>query len=182
MNDVMTPEENRARVAKLLTPTVTRLPNGQTCRFHGQDPRARMVNDLMRKGYAAVRIADEVTESGFRVSKDAVSRHRRLCFVDETNAQAEARNEDLATLVRDQARRALLSGRLQVTTKDGLMAQNLLDKREERAKDRDFMLNLAQLLSGGGRAAPQDLIEGTAIDVTPAHNPLLAPPELRDEG
>jgi hypothetical protein len=76
-------------------------------------------------------------------------------------------------------------GLLRVTTKDGLAAQALIDRREEKAEDRKFMLNLARLLSGGGGMAPERLIEGDYIDVTPTleaeAESLYAPAHLRED-
>lgn len=95
--------------------------------------------------------------------------------------QRKAREtSDLAVAVRDKALTGLRAGRLQVTTKDGLQAQALLDRREEHQKDREFMLNLARLLSGGGTKAPAHLIEGDFVEIEPDQR-LLAPPELRGD-
>ena len=94
--------------------------------------------------------------------------------------QRQAREKpDLAVAVRDKALAGLAAGRLAVTTRDGLAAQALLDRREEHQKDREFMLNLARLLSGGGTKAPEHLIEGEYTEVAPDQR-LLAPPELRE--
>ena len=53
---------------------------------------------------------------------------------------------------------------------------------DEQRRDREFMVNLARLLTGGGHIAPRELIDGEAKDVTPPppNQLLLAPPELRD--
>ena len=88
-------------------------------------------------------------------------------------------SRDLAELVRDKAIEGVVQGRLEVDVKAGLAAQVILDRPAERAEQRDFMLNLAQLLSGGGHSAPADLIEGEYTELEP-ENALLAPPDLRD--
>jgi hypothetical protein len=167
-----------ARVERVTATKSVKLPSGATCALHGRDPRARLVNELMTAGYAARRIMALAHAQGYRVSEKAISQHRRLCFVDETDSQAQARDEDLAVLVRDEVRRGILSGQVELKASDGIKAQGLLDRRAEKSAERSFMLNLAQLLSGGGRPAPPEIVETTVIDVTPS--PLLAPPELRE--
>ena len=167
--------DDPARVAALTATKAITLPNGTRCSLHGRDPKTRLVNELIAKGYSSPRIRQEVKLAGFTVALRTVARHRRLCVVDETTAQVEARNEDLAVLVRDQVRRGVLNGSIGLKARDGMAAQALIDRREEKAADRSFMLNLAQLLSGGGKAAPV-----TVIDVTPDESPLLAPRELRE--
>ncbi len=78
--------------------------------------------------------------------------------------------------------RQMAAGKLQPTLRDGLTAQQLLDKRAEKAADRSFMLNLAMALAGGGQGTPtkllpppaedpEDVIEGefTEQNLAPAH-------------
>lgn len=67
--------------------------------------------------------------------------------------------DDFATLVREEARRKLLAGELRVTTQDGLSAQNLLDKREEKKKDRELMAQMGLLLARGSEPPP--MLEAT---------------------
>ena len=172
--------DDPGRVAALTATQVITLPSGARCSLHGRDPKSRLVNELMAKGYSSKRIQAEARLGGFRVSLVALSRHRRLCFEDTNGAQAEARVEDLAVLVRDQVRRGVLNGSIALKARDGMQAQQLIDRREEKKADRTFMLNLAQLLSGAGKRAPATIVESTAIDVTPEESPLLAPPELRE--
>lgn len=85
---------------------------------------------------------------------------------------------DFAVAVQKKALHELKEGTLRVTTKDGLVAQQLLDKREERAKDRAFVLDLARLISGAGAPPPDEYIDGEYIELGEGN--LLAPPELRE--
>jgi len=55
---------------------------------------------------------------------------------------------DLATLVRDKAVKMVQQGKLKPTLQHGLMAQALLDKRVERAADRQLALTVAGMLAG----------------------------------
>lgn len=68
---------------------------------------------------------------------------------------------DLATVVRDRSLRDVLAGKSKVTLQHGLMAQQMIDKRMERAADRQLAIRIAAML--GGAPVPQGLI----IDVTP---------------
>ena len=71
-----------------------------------------------------------------------------------------AHDDDLAAVVVRKTLRQLASGRMEPSLRDGLIAQQLLDRREEKAQDRQFMLSLAQALAGGGYSAPKQLVAG----------------------
>jgi hypothetical protein len=90
--------------------------------------------------------------------------------------------DDLAAVVVRQTLKGIASGALKPTLRDGISAQALLDKRAEKAADRQFMLNLAMAMAGGGHAVPQrllpppadpgdDAIEGdfTELNLAPSH-------------
>ena len=68
---------------------------------------------------------------------------------------------DLAVIVRDKTLRAVREGRLKPTLQHGLMAQAMLDKRAERAADRQLAIRLAAML--GGAPVPPGIVK----DVTP---------------
>lgn len=74
---------------------------------------------------------------------------------------AKSAPKDLATIVRDKTLKAVNEGRLKPTLQHGLMAQSMLDKRAERAADRQLAIRLAAMLAG--QAPPAAVI----IDVTP---------------
>lgn len=91
-------------------------------------------------------------------------------------------HDDLAAVVVRRTLKQMAAGKLQPTLRDGLAAQQLLDRRAEKAADRSFMLNLALALAGGGQQVPQkllpasvegtdDVIEGefTEENLAPAH-------------
>jgi hypothetical protein len=73
-----------------------------------------------------------------------------------------AAETDLAATVVKRTLRRLASGELEPGLRDGLIAQQLLDRREEKAQDRQFLLSLAQALAGGGYEAPPQLVSGPA--------------------
>jgi hypothetical protein len=95
---------------------------------------------------------------------------------------ADVESDDLAAVVVKKTNRLLAAGKVTPTLRDGLAAQQLLDRRAEKAADRSFMLNLALALAGGGQQLPpkllppapepsEDIIEGdfTEQNLAPAH-------------
>lgn len=98
----------------------------------------------------------------------------------------DAREDDLAAVVVSKTLRSMAAGKLQPTLRDGLTAQQLLDRRAEKAADRRFMLQLSQALAGGGYAPPPKLLpspDDTTIegDFTEVDDSNLAPAHLRSE-
>ena len=83
---------------------------------------------------------------------------------------------DLAELVRDKTLAEVKSGRLKPTLQHGLLAQQMIDKREERAADRQLAIRLAAML--GGRVPPASVI----IDVTPEQRLLALKATEEEEG
>lgn len=80
--------------------------------------------------------------------------------------------EDVAVLVQKRVVEKLKAGDARVTVQHGLQAQQLLDRRAERAKDRELAITLARLLHSPApppeaiRARPVDVIEGEVMEVT----------------
>lgn len=73
---------------------------------------------------------------------------------------------DLAELVRDKTLADVKAGKLKPTLQHGLMAQSMIDKREERAADRQLAIRLAAML--GGSIPPASVI----LNVTPEQRQL----------
>lgn len=72
----------------------------------------------------------------------------------------------MAVLVRAAAVEKLKAGELKITTQDGLAAQNLLDRREEKKKDRELITQLGVLLSRGSDPPPMlNVTEGEYVEV-----------------
>ena len=124
---------------------------------------------------------------GQGIKRITIGKHVRICLggkrpvMDGTMAQgvydaskaAQTQAEvDFATLVQKRAAEMLADGQLRVTASHGLQAQALLDRRAEKAADRDLAVNMARLLSGSIIMTPFEVIESRVIDVTP--------PELGD--
>lgn len=81
---------------------------------------------------------------------------------------------DLAELVRDKTLADVKSGKLKPTLQHGLLAQSMIDKREERAADRQLAIKLAAML--GGSAPPP----GVILNVTPESRLLTDGEEMFD--
>lgn len=81
---------------------------------------------------------------------------------DAIDGSEVALGDDLAAVVVKKTMRRMASGELQPSLRDGLIAQQLIDRREEKAADRQFMLSLARALAGGGYEAPERLLPATA--------------------
>jgi len=67
-------------------------------------------------------------------------------------------NKDFATLVRAEAVRRLQNGELKVSTQDGLNAQAMIDRREEKKKTNDILITIGRWLSGQ-TAPPAPMLE-----------------------
>lgn len=83
--------------------------------------------------------------------------------------------DDLAVMVRKRAAERLREGDIEPSLRDGLKAQELLDRRAEKSKDRELGITIARLLAGV--QAPRDVlpdvrtvgvevIEGEAVEVS----------------
>ena len=70
---------------------------------------------------------------------------------------------DVATAIQAEALAALERGELRVTAANALKAQEILDRRAEKAADRELTLVLARLATMS--KPPEDIIEGEVIDL-----------------
>lgn len=90
-----------------------------------------------------------------------------------------ALTDDLAATVVRKTMKRIAAGKVEPTLREGLQAQQILDRRAEKAADRRFMLALSQALAGGGAPAPAQLLPGEEegviegsfedVDLAPAH-------------
>lgn len=142
-----------------------------------RSPKLLEINSMLAAGLGLQTIEKRLRGDGFAIKRETIKRHLDRCLPPTAvmipggsalpavpaDQVRQRRSEgggarDFASLVHDRALDALVDGELRVTTRDGLAAQALLDRREERAKDQAFMLSLARLLSGAGAPPPQELI------------------------
>jgi hypothetical protein len=156
------------------------------CGICSGDPgRRKFIDRQLAAGLAPLRIESVAKEAGYAVKRETVSKHRANCLggADRppeevqmaARASATGNTEDFAALVKAEAVRRLNAGELKITTGDGLAAQSLIDRRQEKQKDRELAAQIGRLLAGGG-ASPEaplplpPIIEGDYIEVT---EPLL---------
>ncbi len=152
-----------------------------SCTICEDEPKGAVINALLASGTAPHRIEMRMKELGTPCKAETIRKHRDQHGVPvPTAAQATlekiapGRGKDFAAMVRDNAITLLEQGRMPIRAADGLKAQELIDRRAERKADRDLMVNLAQLLSGGFLPPPATVIEGYAEEVDGGPD-LLAP-------
>jgi hypothetical protein len=136
------------------------------------DPERRMAID---RGLAAGKypslISREMRGLDWNTKPDTITRHREhwIAKLPATERDLMARlsgdyrgSTDLAELVRDDVKRRVEDGDLAPTLQHGLIAQQMIDRREERAQDRELAIGLARMLSGGKHEPPARVIDGSA--------------------
>jgi hypothetical protein len=158
----------------------------------GNPERRKFVNAELRAGTSQLEIERKSRSLGFPVKRETVRHHLRTCVAQGIEDQPLAAiikmpkgtpgpigrppiptdhftdlpaTDDFALLVRDAAIQKLKAGELRIGTQDGLNAQNLLDRREEKKKDRDLLGQLGRLLAGQTSAPPPMIIEGHAEQI-----------------
>ena len=148
-----------------LTPVLT---GCHACR----SPLVESINKKIKEGVPDLRISEWLKENGGYISRVTIGRHKRDHLVEKhEKARIEAvkilKNQqktlkadgDLATLVRNQVNLMLDDGIILPTLSEGLRAQEIIDRRNEKSTDRDLTIMLAQVLGGVA------VIEGTASEV-----------------
>lgn len=143
-------------------------------------PNAHAVDLRLRGGEPPKRTEAWLRTQGTPVSHVTLRKHRETHVLsDEERARRDAAREvekaiakadreraieakeaavptvrDFAVLVRDLAVTRLAEGEITVTTRDGLAAQAMLDKREQKAADRTVAAQIAIVLGLGLNAFP----------------------------
>lgn len=139
------------------------------------------------EGYSAAAMERQRRDMGKPIKRETISKHLKVCIGADDAKPAEVKavaetvqqsvpapdsTEDVAVLVQKEVVRKLKAGEGRVTVQHGLQAQQLLDRRAERAKDRELAITLARLLHSGAppasaiTARPVDAIEGEVVEVT----------------
>jgi len=137
-----------------------------------RSPLVESINKKIKEGVPDLRISEWLKENGAYISRVTIGRHKRDHLMEKhEKARAEAvkvlKNQqktlkadgDLATLVRNQVNLMLEDGIIMPTLSEGLRAQEIIDRRNEKSTDRDLTIMLAQVLGGVA------VIEGTAKEV-----------------
>lgn len=137
-----------------------------------RSPLVETINKKIKEGVPDMRIAEWLKENGAYISRVTIGRHKREHLIDKHEAARKQAAEvlkrqqktlktdaDLATLVRNQVNLMLEDGIIMPTLSEGLRAQEIIDRRNEKSTDRDLTIMLAQVLGGVA------VIEGTAHEV-----------------
>ncbi len=144
----------------------------RTCSICNDPQRGPVINSFLAAGRSPNWIEREMKRTNRNTKAETVRRHRDNCLggdaeagvINEAIASGGAgmAADDFAVAVRKRAGDLLKEGKLNVRTEHGLQAQALIDRRHEKAADRNLQIELARLMSGGLPAAaiPDDLIEG----------------------
>jgi hypothetical protein len=126
----------------------------------------------MAQGMSDIDIANWLKQEGSYISRITLGKHKRehLTTEHETARIAAAQilkkqqgtikfKGDLASLVRDQVSNLVEAGHLTPTLSEGLRAQEIIDRRQEKSSDRELTMALAGILGGS------TVVEGTAVDL-----------------
>lgn len=144
------------------------LTNCLACR----SPFVEGINKKMKEGLADVRISEWLKENGAYISRISLGNHKRNHLVEkheaariqatkvlEKQAKTIKAKGDLAALVANQVYNMVEDGALMPTLAEGLRAQEMIDRRQEKGADRDLTIMLAQVLGGAM------IVEGSAEEV-----------------
>jgi len=127
---------------------------------------AKLADTLLASGEPPARVAAALKDGGVeRIGPARVENHFIECRGGEIAVAKAAggpkQPRDLAAMVRDRAVEGLETGELAVTVQHGLQAQQMIENRESKEKDRELMIALARVL--GGALPPPHII----IDAVP---------------
>jgi hypothetical protein len=127
----------------------------------------------MHDGMSDVQLSKWLEDAGHYVSRITLGKHKRehltedherlrINAIKRLKAQKKTikASGDLASLVRDYVNSAVEQGELTPTLAEGLRAQEMIDRRQEKGADREIALQLAGILGGG---ATYQIIEATEI-------------------
>lgn len=127
----------------------------------------------MRDGMSDVQLSKWLDDAGHYISRITLGKHKRDHLTEDhelkrMNAIGRLKKQkktmkasgDLAMLVRDFVHSAVEDGELTPSLAEGLRAQEMIDRRQEKGADREVALQLAGILGGG---ATYQIIEATEI-------------------
>jgi len=139
-----------------------------------RSPLIEAVNKKMRDGMSDVQLSKWLADAGHYISRITLGKHKRDHLTDDherlrinavkrLTAQKKTikATGDLAMLVRDYVHSAVEQGEMTPTLAEGLRAQEMIDRRQEKGADREIAMQLAGIL--GGTSASFQVIEATEI-------------------
>lgn len=154
------------------------------CSICGDPKKNEWVARRHLEGFSAHKMEEMARAQGHPMKRETIKKHLKVCLgteatpaevkavaekVSKVVAPAPDSTEDVAVLVQREVVRKLKNGEGRVTVQHGLQAQQLLDRRAERAKDRELAITLARLLHSPApppRAVTERVeIEGQFVEV-----------------
>lgn len=138
-----------------------------------RSPLIDLINRRMAEGMSDTDISQWLKTEGQYVSRITLGKHKREHLTsDHENARIKAAEilkkqqgtirykGDLASLVQSQVISLVEAGHLTPSLAEGLRAQEIIDRRQEKSSDRELTMALAGILGG----AP--MLEATILDVS----------------
>lgn len=140
-----------------------------------RSPLVELINKRMKDGMPDLKIASWLKDEGYYISRNTLGKHKRehlttphesariaaVKKMEQSQRTIKAQHRDLATLVRDYVFSEVESGGMTPTLSEGLRAQEMMDKRNDKTADRDLIVSLAQIL--GGASTTYEVIEATPV-------------------
>jgi len=137
-----------------------------------RSPLVDLINKRMAQGMPDVDIAGWLKQEGHYISRITLGKHKREHLTSEHESARMAAAQilkkqqgtikykgDLASLVRDQVSQLVEAGHLTPTLSEGLRAQEIIDRRQEKSSDRELTMAIAGILGGSS------ILEGTAVAI-----------------
>ena len=131
----------------------------------------------MREGVPDLKISEWLTENAQYISRITLGKHKREHLTEpherlrqhainvmKKQQKTIKATGDLAGLVRDYVHSAVEEGLMTPTLAEGLRAQEMIDRRQEKGADRDIALTLAGILGGGATYAVLEAKEVKEIE------------------
>lgn len=131
----------------------------------------------MRDGVPDLKISEWLAENAQYISRITLGKHKREHLTEpherlRQNAINVMKKQqktikatgDLAGLVRDYVHSAVEEGLMTPTLAEGLRAQEMIDRRQEKGADREVALTLAGILGGGATYAVLEAKEVKEIE------------------
>jgi hypothetical protein len=142
-----------------------------------RSPLVETINKKMREGVPDLKISEWLKENAQYVSRITLGKHKREHLTEpherlrqnainvmKKQAKTIKATGDLAGLVRDYVHSAVEEGLMTPTLAEGLRAQEMIDRRQEKGADRDIALTLAGILGGGATYAVLEAKEVKEIE------------------
>jgi hypothetical protein len=137
-----------------------------------RSPLVDLINARIKRGMADTAISKWLESEGHYVSRITLGKHKRDHLTSDHEAKRIAAaeslqkqsktikfNGDLASLVRDQVVSLVEGGTLMPSLAEGLRAQEIIDRRQEKSSDRELAIALAGILGGS------IVVDGTATEI-----------------